>query len=246
MKSKLLSVGLVLAVIALTVGGCSPAAAEPPAEDTPVSGGAVGLPNPASAYCEEQGYTLEIRTDSDGGEYGVCIFPDGSECEEWAFFRGECAPGGAAVEEDAPAEPPVPRPAESCAMLQGEVAQVLGVEVTLGEAPFVDPFGLWPEGAGCLLTATGTGVNFESFFTVAENLRALLASKGWSEDIQYQADGPTGTAFGYRQENALALVSVGWQPSEEADCPEDQPITACELAPEQQLYTITLNLAELP
>jgi putative hemolysin len=48
------------------------------------------LPNPASVYCEGQGYTLEIRMDEEGNQYGVCVFPDGSECEEWEFFRGEC------------------------------------------------------------------------------------------------------------------------------------------------------------
>jgi putative hemolysin len=51
----------------------------------------VSLPNPASVFCEEQGYKLELRTDA-SGTAGYCIFPDGSECEEWAFFRGECAP----------------------------------------------------------------------------------------------------------------------------------------------------------
>jgi putative hemolysin len=50
------------------------------------------LPNPASAYCEQQGYKLEIRTSADGSQSGVCIFPDGSECDEWAYFRGECPP----------------------------------------------------------------------------------------------------------------------------------------------------------
>ena len=52
------------------------------------------LANPASVYCEEQGGTLEIRTADDGGQAGYCIFDDGSECDEWSFFRGECAPGG--------------------------------------------------------------------------------------------------------------------------------------------------------
>jgi putative hemolysin len=52
----------------------------------------VGLPNPASKFCEDSGYILELRTDANGTA-GYCIFPDGSECEEWAFFRGECAPG---------------------------------------------------------------------------------------------------------------------------------------------------------
>ena len=53
------------------------------------------LPNPASVYCEQQGYTVEIRTASDGSQSGFCTFPDGSECEEWAFYRGECKPAGA-------------------------------------------------------------------------------------------------------------------------------------------------------
>jgi len=54
----------------------------------------IGMANPASVYCEEQGGRLEIR-DEEGGQAGYCIFPDGSECEEWAFFRGECAPASA-------------------------------------------------------------------------------------------------------------------------------------------------------
>jgi putative hemolysin len=51
------------------------------------------LANPASVYCEEQGGSVDMRTDETGGQYGVCIFADGSECEEWKFFRGECKPG---------------------------------------------------------------------------------------------------------------------------------------------------------
>ena len=52
-----------------------------------------GMPNPAAVSCEEQGYTVEIRTAADGSQQGFCIFPDGTECDEWAFFRGECGPG---------------------------------------------------------------------------------------------------------------------------------------------------------
>ena len=46
--------------------------------------------NKASEHCEGAGYTLEIRNDENGNEYGACIFNDTSECEEWAFYRGEC------------------------------------------------------------------------------------------------------------------------------------------------------------
>ena len=52
----------------------------------------IGLANPASLFCEEQGYELEMREEA-GGTAGYCLFPDGTECEEWAFYRGECEPG---------------------------------------------------------------------------------------------------------------------------------------------------------
>jgi putative hemolysin len=50
------------------------------------------LPNPASVYCEQNGGNVEFRQDASGGEAGVCVFPDGSECDEWAYYRGECRP----------------------------------------------------------------------------------------------------------------------------------------------------------
>jgi putative hemolysin len=62
------------------------------------------LPNPASAYCEQQGYALDIRTADEGSQFGVCIFPDGSECDEWAYFRNECKPSGT----ETPAVTPIP------------------------------------------------------------------------------------------------------------------------------------------
>ncbi len=48
------------------------------------------LANPAAAYCQDQGFRYEIRQDDQGNETGICIFDDGSECDAWAYFRGEC------------------------------------------------------------------------------------------------------------------------------------------------------------
>ena len=59
---------------------------EPTVTDMPQA----GMPNPASVYCTETGNKLEIRTAADGSQSGVCVFPDGSTCDEWAYFRGEC------------------------------------------------------------------------------------------------------------------------------------------------------------
>lgn len=62
----------------------------------PTSGCEGCMANPASVNCEKKGGKLEIRTET-AGQYGVCKFHDSSECDEWAFYRGECKPGDCAT-----------------------------------------------------------------------------------------------------------------------------------------------------
>ena len=47
----------------------------------------VGMANPASVFCEQQGGRSEIRTDRNGNQYGVCHLPNGTIVEEWEYFR---------------------------------------------------------------------------------------------------------------------------------------------------------------
>lgn len=49
----------------------------------------VGLANPASVYCEKNGGTLEIVNEAEG-QKGICTLSDGTKCDEWQYFRGEC------------------------------------------------------------------------------------------------------------------------------------------------------------
>lgn len=46
-----------------------------------------GMPNPAAVWCQEQGYGYETKKDAAGNEYGVCIFGNGMEADEWAVYR---------------------------------------------------------------------------------------------------------------------------------------------------------------
>ena len=57
-------------------------------DDDPV----VGMPNPASEYCVENGGTSKTES-SQGGERGICVFNDGSQCDEWEFMLGMCMKG---------------------------------------------------------------------------------------------------------------------------------------------------------
>jgi putative hemolysin len=43
--------------------------------------GSVGVPPTAPEYCTRLGFTMA------GSQ---CTFPDGTSCEQWAFWRGEC------------------------------------------------------------------------------------------------------------------------------------------------------------
>ena len=88
MKSIVMFATVVLALTACTAPGSQPAPA-PVATDMPQA----GMPNPASVYCTQQGNKLEIHNAADGSQYGTCIAPDGSTCDEWAYYQGECGLG---------------------------------------------------------------------------------------------------------------------------------------------------------
>lgn len=47
----------------------------------------VNIANPASVFCLDEGGSLSFRLDSTGGQYVVCEFSDGRECEEWDYYR---------------------------------------------------------------------------------------------------------------------------------------------------------------
>jgi len=86
MKKGLLVIIIPLLLLGVFLAACS----KPPAPTEQIA-------NPASVNCEKQGGTLNIETRPDGGQYGVCVFTDNMQCEEWAMFRGECPVGGIKV-----------------------------------------------------------------------------------------------------------------------------------------------------
>ena len=48
------------------------------------------MANPASVNCINKGGKLSI-IDKPEGQVGMCTLSSGTVCEEWAYFRGECA-----------------------------------------------------------------------------------------------------------------------------------------------------------
>jgi hypothetical protein len=123
--------------------------------------------------------------------------------------------------------------AAQCEALQSALSEALGHELTK------------QEGAACTLVATGTGEDFGNFVDVAQSIGEVFEAEGWTEDESAIADGPTGTATSYFKETTVAAVSVGWEPSDEADCPTDRPISDCDLELSQQNFTISIELVQI-
>lgn len=92
---------LIFTIILIVLTACTAGQAQTVPVPAATSMPQVDMPNPASVYCEQNGNKLEIRTAADGSQNGICIFPNGSTCEEWAYYRGEC--GNAVQESPAPA-----------------------------------------------------------------------------------------------------------------------------------------------
>jgi uncharacterized protein len=74
--------------VGLTTAACG--SDETPSDPTtpPTGTGPVGLANPASEFCVEQGGSVEIADEADG-QVGYCNLPDGTRIDEWEYYRAE-------------------------------------------------------------------------------------------------------------------------------------------------------------
>jgi putative hemolysin len=82
---KILPALLIFASISCTNQPNNPSGSPSPSSGTQIA-------NPASQNCIAKGGKLEIRTNT-AGQFGVCVFTDGSECDEWEYYRNTCQIG---------------------------------------------------------------------------------------------------------------------------------------------------------
>jgi putative hemolysin len=290
---------ITLSLAAFLLGACitMPAPSAPASQPQPTT---AAIANPASENCVKQGGTLSIVARGDGGQYGICLFEDNRQCEEWALLRGDCPVGGLKVtgyvtpaaqycaitggtyavtgnsgQDDeqgtctfkngsqcdawdyyngkcdpstatAPAPPAAdasiqPLPVEICNGQAQAMTHALAVmSATQSEAPISDPV-TGTSGTGCQATVTGTGEQFVSPDAVVKTLGSMLEDEGWTADPMLAAGGPNAIDQGYRKGDQICWAGAGWQPDDSANCPKDQPVSACQVTPAQKAYTVTLN-----
>jgi len=82
---------MVVLVAGAPAGDASPATRELAFADRAASSceSGIGTPNPADVYCAEMGYQTRAVEEASGVR-AECVFPDGTSCDAWQFFTGEC------------------------------------------------------------------------------------------------------------------------------------------------------------
>jgi len=100
-------------------------------EEKPAAG--VSIANPASVNCVNNGGKLKIL-ENDKGQYGICTLPDGTECDEWAYYREEC---------------PKKQNNASCREQNGECCKGIGENISCVWAEVACAAGYEQESLGC-------------------------------------------------------------------------------------------------
>ena len=162
-----------------------------------------------------------------------------------SFYRSQGIPHDLRGPVD-PEAPLVPLSLDTCKDLRDAFSEALGLKGDLREAvAFQDPAGR-SRGEGCRITLTGTGDRLPGLSETADAVRAVLEKRGWTEDPACAADGPLGTAGGYRKDEGLVLYRVVVEPAPGAGLLSNRPVSTAELLPEERLFTIVIEGAERP
>jgi putative hemolysin len=97
MSPKMTKAAAVFTLAAVLLVACSSAGSINQSQPTQPSNNSPQIANPAAQNCIKLGGTDVTHTRGDGSQYGVCVFQDNQQCEEWALYRGECPVGGVKI-----------------------------------------------------------------------------------------------------------------------------------------------------
>ncbi len=143
-------------------------------------------------------------------------------------------------------DPCVPVSVDDCVSVRDAVSKALARPGSMDESVWFRDYAGKEFGEACRITWTGNGEIFSGLEHVSRSIHGVLQELGWTEDPVYAADGPLGTAAGFRKQDALILLRVLMEPSEEAGLLSNQPVSMRELLPEEWVYTITLHCVMQP
>ncbi len=185
-------------------------------EDEPEEGSEeeqVGLANPASVYCNEQGGEL-YPVETEEGTAGYCKLPDGRICDEWALFNSqgedcvileEATDGDEDTGEDA--EVPAAQGTVYAEVLSDLTDEIGFDQITLQDANFL--WNVLEEGEIVETELWGASVSAMDRDTAfVQRTHTYFTDNGFIADQYNVADGTSEGITGYMKGSLVCLVHV--------------------------------------
>jgi hypothetical protein len=134
-----------------------------------------------------------------------------------------------------------PIPPAECQTFAGQVQAAVGFPAKASEDDFTD-LADRSEGRSCHIAASASGQAFGAPAELMAKVAPLFAS--WKEDPARGDSGPAEIEKGFTSGNRLAAVDVGWEPGPGVSCSDKEPLSACNIQPQQKLWTVTVDIVE--
>ncbi|HYM72046.1 MAG TPA: hypothetical protein VET89_03625 [Stellaceae bacterium] len=134
-----------------------------------------------------------------------------------------------------------PIPAAECQRLAAQTQEAVGIKTAASEDDFTDLVsGI--DGRSCHITGSASDL---AIATPAELIgKAARALGDWRSDPARDAVGPNGSEKGYVQGNRIATIQANWEPGPGVTCSDQEPLSACKIAPQQRLWNLVIDVVE--
>ena len=152
-----------------------------------------------------------------------------------AVFLGGIAGAGAQ-------EPTLkPIPAAECQKFASQAQDAIGFPMKASEDDFTDLTD-GSDGRSCHISGSASD---QTYGAPAEPVAKLAKLFGdWKGDPARDADGPGGSEKGYVAGNRIATIQVNWEPGPGVVCSDKQPLSACNIRPQQKLWSAVIDIVE--
>ena len=134
-----------------------------------------------------------------------------------------------------------PISAAECQTFATQVQGAVGFAAKASEDDFTDLTDR-SEGRSCHISASASGQTFAAPADLMTKIAALFP--GWQDDPARADTGPAGAEKGFVSGSRIATVDVSWEPGPGASCSDKEPLSACNIQPQQKLWTVTVDIVE--
>jgi hypothetical protein len=134
-----------------------------------------------------------------------------------------------------------PIPAAECQNFAVQVQNAIGMAAKASEDDFTDLTDR-SEGRSCHISGSASGQAYAAPSELMAKLAPVFGA--WQDDPARADSGPAEADKGFTNGSRIATVDVSWEPGPGATCSDKQPLSACNITPQQKLWTVTVDIVE--